>query len=268
MKALRQYGGKDMRLEDIPEPEPGVEEVKIRVKWCGICGTDVHEYEGVTKLLPVKKPHPGTGKKAPITAGHEFSGEVVKIGKEINDIKVGDRVTVRPTLPCYKCHYCKQGNHIQCVILGTIGGAADGALAEFVVVPRHTVYQLPDEVTYEMGAFTEPLASCVHGVKRSHMEPGATIAVIGAGPIGLMTMQVARACGASKIIVFEMIPGRIKLARELGVTAVINPKEVDPGKAIAELTEGRRAEIVFECAGPSEAMLLAETVCGRGGTIV
>jgi (R,R)-butanediol dehydrogenase/meso-butanediol dehydrogenase/diacetyl reductase len=193
---------------------------------------------------------------------------VVQIDRSVTDIKVGDRVTVRPTLPCYKCYYCKQGKHIQCVKLGTIGGAADGAFAEFAVVPRDNVYQLPDEVTYEMGAFTEPLACCVRAVKRSHMEPGATIAIIGAGPIGLLTMQVAKACGAVKIIVFEVVPKRIQLAKEVGATVVINPKEVDPGKAIAELTQGRRADIAFECAGPSEAILLAETVCGRGGTIV
>jgi (R,R)-butanediol dehydrogenase/meso-butanediol dehydrogenase/diacetyl reductase len=268
MKALRQYGGRDMRLEDVSEPEPGPEEVKIKVKWCGICGSDVNEYEGGIGLLPVKKSHPGTGKMAPITGGHEFSGEVIKIGSSVTNIYVGDRVTVRPTIPCYKCYYCKRGKHIQCVILGTIGTASDGAFAEFIVVPSDNVYKLPDEVTYETGTFTEPLAAALHAVKQSHMEPGATIAFIGAGPIGLLTMQAAMACGAGKIVVFEMIPKRGRLAKELGATEVINPSKVDPGKAIAELTEGRRADIVFECAGPCEAMLLAEAVCGRGGTIV
>lgn len=268
MKALRMYGGKDMRLEDILEPEPGPEEVKIKVKWCGICGSDVHEYQGGAGLLPVKKPHPGTGKIAPITGGHEFSGQVVKIGNRVTNTNAGDRVTVRPTIPCYKCHYCKQGKHIQCAVLGSIGAAADGAFAEFIVVPSDNVCKLPPEMTYEMGAITEPLACAVRAVRRSHMEPGATVAVVGAGPIGLLTMQVANACGAGKMIVFEMLPKRSQLAKELGATEVINPSKVDPGKAIAELTEGRRADIVFECAGPSDAMLLAETVSGRGGTIV
>jgi (R,R)-butanediol dehydrogenase / meso-butanediol dehydrogenase / diacetyl reductase len=268
MKALRQYGGKDMRLEDIPEPEPGPEEVKIKVKWCGICGSDVHEYQGLPGLLPVKKPHPGTGKMVPITGGHEFSGQVVKIGKSVTHINIGDRVTVRATLPCYKCRYCKKGKHTQCVIIGAIGSAADGAFAEYVVVPGDTVYPLPNEVTYEMGAFTEPLACAVHAVKRSHMEPGATVCIIGAGPIGLFTMQVAMACGAGKVIVFEMLPKRSQLAKELGATEVIHPNEVNPGKAIAALTEGWKADIVFECAGPSEAMLMAERVCGRDGAIV
>lgn len=268
MKALRFYGGKDVRLDDIPEPDPGPEEVKIKVKWCGICGSELHEYELGPLLIPVKRPHPRTGKIAPITGGHEFSGQVVKVGSGVTNINVGDRVTVRPTMPCYNCYYCKQGKHIQCVILGSIGGAADGAFAEYVVAPTDNVYKLPDEVTYEAGAFVEPLASGVHAVSRSHMNLGDTVAIIGAGPIGLLTMQSAMAAGAGKVIVFEMLPRRIELAKSLGATAVINPKEVDPGKAIAELTGGLRADVAFECAGPCEAMLLAETVTGRGGTIV
>jgi len=268
MKALRCYGGKDMRLEDVLEPEAGPGEVKIKVKWCGICGSEIHEYEFGPLLVPVKRPHPGTGKIAPITLGHEFSGQVVKVGSGVANINVGDRVTVRPTIPCYKCYYCKQGKHIQCVVLGSIGGAADGAFAEYVVVPVDNVYKLPDEVTYEAGAFVEPLACGVHAVNRSRMNLGDTVAIIGAGPIGLLTMQAAIAAGAGKVIVFEMLSRRIKSAKELGATAVVNPKEVDPGKAIAELTEGRRADAAFECAGPSEALLLAEAMVGRGGTIV
>lgn len=268
MKALRYYGREDMRLEDIPEPETGSDEVKIKVKWCGVCGSDVHEYRSGPILLPVKKPHPLTGRQAPITGGHEFSGDVVEIGSSVTNFEVGDRVTVRPTIPCYKCYYCKQGRHIQCSTLGTIGLAADGAFAEFVVVPSDNVYKLPVGATYEMGAFAEILACGVHAVKRSRMEPGATVAVIGAGPIGLLTMQSAIARGAGQVIVFETLQRRSQLAKDLGATEVINPSEVNPGKAIAALTDRRRADIVFECAGPSEAMLLAANVCGRGGTVV
>jgi (R,R)-butanediol dehydrogenase / meso-butanediol dehydrogenase / diacetyl reductase len=268
VKALRFYGGKDMRLEDVPEPAPGPGEVKIRVKWCGICGSDVHEYLAGPLLLPVKAPHPLTRKKAPLIGGHEFAGEVVQVDVSVKNTQVGDRVTVRPTIPCYQCFYCKQGRHIQCVMLGTIGGARDGAYAEFVVVPEDNVYKMPPPMTYETGTFTEPLACGVHAVKRSRMEPGCTVAVIGAGPIGLLTMQAALACGAAKAIVFETLPHRSRLAKDLGAAEVIDPTKTNPGKAIAELTEGRRAEIVFECAGPPAAMLLADTISGRGATIV
>ena len=268
MKALRYYGKEDMRLEEIPEPEPSSDEVKIKVKWCGICDSDVHEYQSGPILLPTKKPHPLTGKKAPITGGHEFSGDVVEIGGSVSDFVVGDRVTVRPTMPCYKCYYCKQGKHIQCSTLGTIGLAADGGFAEFAVVPSDNVYKLPLGATYEMGAFAEPLACGVHAVKRSRMEPGATVAVIGAGPIGLLTMQAAIARGAGKVIGFETLPRRSQLAKELGATEVINPIEVNAGKAIAEMTDGRRADIVFECVESCEALLLACNISGRGGSVV
>ena len=268
MKALRFYGGKEMRLEQVQEPMPGPGEVKIKVEWCGICGSDVHEYLHGPILLPVKAPHPLTGKKAPLTGGHEFSGEVVAVDPGVKNIRAGDRVTVRPTIPCYRCYYCKQGRYIQCVMLGTIGGARDGAFAEFVVVPADNVYPIPPQMTYEMGAFTEPLACGIHAVKRSRMEAGATVAVIGAGPIGLLTMQAALACGAGKAIVFETLPHRSRLAKELGAAEVIDPTKTDPGKAISDLTGGRRAEIVFECAGPPQAMLLADAISGRGAVIV
>jgi (R,R)-butanediol dehydrogenase/meso-butanediol dehydrogenase/diacetyl reductase len=268
MKALRFYGRGDVRLEDTPEPEPGPKEVKIKIEWCGICGSDIHEYEIGPILVPTKRPHPLTGKVAPITLGHEFSGRVVKIGNSAKNINVGDRVTVRPTIPCYQCYYCKRGKHIQCTTLGSIGGAADGAFAEYVVVPVDNVYKLPSAVTDEAATFVEPLACAVHAVNRSSMRLGDTVAIIGAGPIGLLTMQTALAAGAGKAIVFEMLPQRSKLAKQLGAELVLNPNECDPGKAIAELTDGRRADIAFECAGPSDAMLLADTVVGRGGTIV
>lgn len=268
MKALRYYSGKDFRLEDIPEPAAGSGDVKIKVKWCGICGSDVHEYEAGPQMIPFDRPHPQTGRIAPITGGHEFSGEVVAVGKNVTRVVAGDRVTVRPTLPCYQCHYCKRGRHIQCVILGTIGASTDGAFAEYVVVPEDTVFSLPAGLSYEMAAYAEPLACALHAVKRSGMEQGAIAAVIGAGPIGLLTLQAALACGAEKVIVFETIAGRREMAAKLGAFATIDPRDGDPGKAIARLTEGLRADPVFECAGPPAAMLLADQVSGRGAVIV
>jgi (R,R)-butanediol dehydrogenase/meso-butanediol dehydrogenase/diacetyl reductase len=268
MKALRYYASKDVRLENVPEPEPGADEVKIKIKWCGICGSDIHEYEQGPISIPTKKPHPGTGKMAPLIIGHEFSGDIVKTGSNVKSFKPGDRVAVRPTLPCYRCYYCKQGKHIQCVVLGLLGGSADGGFAEYVAVPADNVYKLPAQVSYEAAAYAEPIAVGVHAVKRSQMIIGDTVAIIGAGPIGLLTMQAARAGGAGKAIVFEILPQRAKLARELGATAVINPKEKDPGKAIAELTDGKRADIAFECVGSGEALVLADTVSGRGSKII
>lgn len=268
MKALRVYGKRDFRLEDVPEPQPGPGEVKIRVKFCGICGSDVHDYVDGPLLLPVAKPHPQTGRLAPITGGHEFSAQVVDVGVGVTGFEAGDRVVVRPTMPCYRCRYCREGSQIQCSILAAVGGAADGAFAEYVVVREDCLFTLPDQVSWEAGAYAEPLACAVRAVRRSRLAPGGVVAVIGAGPIGLLTMQVAAACGAQAVHVFETVPLRRKLALRLGASSASDPQEKDPGKSIAALTNGRRADIAFECGGTSSAMLTADAVCGRGGTIV
>ncbi len=267
MKALRYYRQKDFRLEDIAEPVPGPGEAKVKVKWCGICGSDVQEYLSGPKMVPIR-PHPQTGLSAPMTGGHEFSGEITDIGANVTGFAAGDRVVVRPTLPCYHCHYCRQGRYIQCAVLATMGGSAHGAFAEYVTVRDDCLYRLPDNITFEQATYAEPLACAVRAVLRSGMKPGATVAVLGAGPIGLLTMQTALACGASRVFLFETVESRRTLAEELGATASFDPRDGDPGKIIASLTEGRRADIVFECAGTASALLLADSLSGRGSTIL
>ncbi|MFH1775179.1 MAG: 2,3-butanediol dehydrogenase [Chloroflexota bacterium] len=268
MRALRWHAPGDVRLDETPEPAPGKGEVKIRVKWCGICGSDVHEYESGPLLVPTLKPHPRTGKQAPVTLGHEFSGEVVEVGAGLNDIRVGERVAVRPTMPCYSCYWCQRGRHIQCTSLATIGYAWDGAFAPYAVVPGDTVYRLPDELDYAAAALCEPLAVALHGCKRGGLEPGDRVAVIGAGPIGLLTLQAAKAAGAGQVFVVEPLASRREIALGLGGTEVLDPGKVDVSKEISRLTDKLRVDIVFECAGPPVAMLTALRVCGRGGKIV
>ncbi len=267
MQALRYYQHNDFRLETIAEPEPGPNEAKIKVKWCGICGSDVQEYLSGPKMVPTK-PHPQTGLSAPVTGGHEFSGEIVETGQNLTGYSVGDRVVVRPTMPCYECHYCRQGRFIQCVVLATLGGAANGAFAEYVTVRGDCLHKLPDSTSFEEATYAEPLACAIRAVQRSGMEAGATVVVIGAGPIGLLTLQTALACGASRVFVFETVESRRLLAEELGATAAFDPREGNPGKIIASLTDNRRAEIVFECAGTASALLLADNLSGRGSTIL
>ncbi|MCF6221140.1 MAG: 2,3-butanediol dehydrogenase [Robiginitomaculum sp.] len=267
MKALRYYKQKDFRIETLAEPSPGPGEAKVKVKWCGICGSDIQEYRSGPQMVPTK-PHPQTGMSAPVTGGHEFSGEITEIGEDITGFAPGDRVVVRPTLPCYQCHYCRQGRFIQCVVLATLGASSNGAFAEYAVVRGDCLYKLPDHVSFEQATYAEPLACAVRGVERSGMVAGATVVVLGAGPIGLLTMQTALACGASRVFVFETVERRRKLAEELGATASFDPREGNPGKLIASLTEGRRADIVFECAGNASALLLADSLSGRGSTIL
>jgi (R,R)-butanediol dehydrogenase/meso-butanediol dehydrogenase/diacetyl reductase len=269
MKALRWHAQKDIRVEDIPEPSPAPGQVKVKVKWCGICGSDIHEYIGGPMLIKTTKPHPMPGSKmAPVVIGHEFSGQVVEVGEGVTNINVGDRVTVRPTIPCYKCHWCRRGEYVQCAILGSIGFVWDGGFAEYMVAPSDNIFKLPDSVTYEMGAFAEPFACTVHAVNRAHIPAGATVAIVGGGPIGLLAMQAAKAVGAGQVFIVETLAKRIELAKQLGATAVFNPDEVDAGKEIGKLTERRRADIVMECAGPCSAMLSTLTLGARGGTIL
>lgn len=268
MRALRVYGKDDFRIEDIPEPQPGPGEVKLEVRFCGICGSDVHDYVEGPRLLPVGRPHPQTGRIAPITYGHEFSASVVEVGSAIEGIRPGDRVVVRPTMPCYRCRYCREGRAIQCTQLAAIGGAADGAYARFAVARADCVLPLPASVSWETGAYAEPLACGVRAVRRSRLEPGAVAAVIGAGPIGLLTMQMALACGAREVYVFETAQVRRELALRLGATAVLDPREGDPGRVIGKLTGGQRVDVAFECAGTGPALQLADQVSGRGATIV
>ena len=268
MKALRWHGQKDVRVEEVPEPSPGKGEVKIKVKWCGICGTDLTEYKAGPLLIPAKKPHPATGKQAPLITGHEFSGEVTEVGSEVTGIAVGDRVTVWPLLPCYNCYWCSRGRYNECLRLSTMGIAADGAFAEYVVVPERNVCKLPDNVTYEMGSFVEPLAVAVRACLRGEITIGDRVAVIGAGTIGLLALQSAKAAGAQQLFVIETQPARRELALKLGATHVYNPLEVDAGREIAKLTDNLRANKVIECAGVPATINMTLSISGRAAKII
>lgn len=268
MKALRWHGQKDIRIEEVPDPSPGRGEVKIKVKWCGICGTDLTEYKSGPVLIPAKRPHPLTGKQAPLIIGHEFSGEVVELGSEVTKVGLGDRVTVWPLLPCYSCYWCYRGRYNECLRLATIGLGADGAFAEYILVPERNVCKLPEKVTYEMGAFCEPLAVAVRACKRGEITIGDRVAVIGAGAIGLLVLQVARAAGAREVFVIEPQPARRELALKLGATKVFNPLEVDAGREIAKLTDNLRANKVIECAGIPATINMTLTLSGRAAKIV
>lgn len=267
MKAALWYEKGDIRLEDIPAPSPGRGQVKVKIKTCGICGSDLHEYREGPFIIP-SRPHPLTNRQGgPVILGHEFSGEVEEVGKGVTRFSPGDRVVVNPLLYCGECHYCKRGQHIMCTRLGTVGFAADGAFAEYGVFQEYSLLRLPDSVTDEMGAFVEPLAVAVHAVKRSRMEIGASTAIIGAGPIGLLVMQACLAAGASRVFVVEPMKARREMALETGAASVIDPTETDPGKEIGRLTEGLRADLAFDCVGNQSSFDTAVKVSGRRAVI-
>lgn len=267
MKAAIWYDREDIRIEDVAEPTAGSGEVKVKIKACGICGSDLHEYRDGPFIIPAR-PHPLTGQaKGPVILGHEFAAEVVETGPGVGTFAVGDRVTMNALIVCGRCHYCRQGAFNMCVKLGSTGFAADGGFAEYAVVKDYSLFALPDSVSDDAGAFVEPLAVAVRAVKRSRLTIGDTVAVVGAGPIGLLVMQVCLAAGAAKVFVIEPMPARRDLAKELGAFEVFEPGQEDPGKAIAGYTDNLRVDVAFDCVGNQPSFDTAVKVTGRRGRI-
>ena len=267
MKAAVWYGRKDVRVMNVPEPpSPRKGRVKIKVHWCGICGSDLHEYLSGPIFIPVDAPHPLTGRKAPITMGHEFSGEIVKVGPEVTNVKVGDRVVADACQVCWECDRCKEGRYNLCSKLAFTGLMADGAFAEYVDVPAYTLYKIPDNMTYEAGALMEPLAVGVHAVRRS-MREGDVVVILGAGTIGLVTIMAARAAGARKVYALEIAKARKEFALKVGATEVLDPTKMDVVAKVRELTGGG-ADVVFECIGNEDTGPLAVELARSAGKVV
>jgi len=269
MKAAVWYARNDVRIEEVPEPSsPLTGEVKIKVQWCGICGSDLHEYLAGPIFIPVEEPHPLTGKKAPVIIGHEFSGDIIEIGENVTGLKVGDRVTASASRSCGKCFWCKRGETVICEVNAGTGLHADGAFAEYVNIPAYDVYKLPSELSYEEAALAEPLAVGVHAMRKGKIQPGDNVVIVGAGTIGLATLQAARASGAKKIIVVEVAKARKEYAKKFGATLVLDPTEVDVPAKVLEVTDGVGADLGFECVGKQETVLLVLDSVRRGGRMV
>jgi (R,R)-butanediol dehydrogenase/meso-butanediol dehydrogenase/diacetyl reductase len=267
MKAAVWHKKEDIRIENVPDPKTGPGQVKVTIKTCGICGSDLHEFKSGPFIIPAK-PHPLTGRSnGPVILGHEFSAEVIEVGEGVKSVKPGDRVTVNPLIYCGKCHYCRLGQFVMCTKLGTAGFAWDGAFAEMGVFPEYSILKLPDTVSDDAGAFVEPLAVAVHAVKRARLKIGASVAIIGAGPIGLLVMQACRAAGAGRVFVVEPLKGRRELAAKTGATAVFDPTQTDAGKAIGDLTDNLRADWAFDCVGNQASFDTAVKVTGRRAVI-
>ena len=234
MKAARWHNRKDVRVEELEIPQPKANQIKIEVKYCGICGSDLHEYLGGPIFIPVDKPHPYTGEKAPLVMGHEFSGEVVEVGPEITKFKVGDRVTVEPihAKDGLKGKYNLDPN---LNFIGLAGGG--GGFSEYVVVNEDQAHKLPDNVDFEQGALTEPAAVGLYAVRQSRIQAGDTAAVFGCGPIGLLVIDALRAAGASRIFAVELSPERQAKAKELGAI-VVDPSKEDAVESIRRQTNG------------------------------
>lgn len=249
MKAAKWYAKKDIRIEEVPEPPaPGPGEVKIKVAWCGICGSDLHEYLAGPIFIPTS-PHPLTGTQAPIILGHEFSGEVVAVGEGVSTVRVGDLVAPDACQHCGVCVTCREGRYNVCEKLAFTGLMADGAFAAYVNVPAELCYVLPPGFDLEAASLIEPLATGFKAVRLAGSLLGQTAAVFGAGTIGLGTIMCAKAAGASTVIAVELSAARKKLAKECGADIILDPKECDVIAEIKKLTKGSGADVCFECVG-------------------
>lgn len=237
MKAMVYYGTKNVLVEEIDEPKVQPGTVKVKVKYAGICGTDLHEYHAQRAVT-----------KTPMILGHEFTGQIVEIGTGVSTCKVGDRVVIEPIWGCNECISCREGSYNTCENLQSYGLLHPGGFAEYVVVKADNVFLLPDNLSYEVATLVEPTAVAMQAVKSSALRIGDKVAVFGAGPIGLLVTQCVKAAGASQIIVVEIEEKRQQLALEMGADYVINPTKEDVVTKIRELTiDG--VDIAFDVAG-------------------
>jgi (R,R)-butanediol dehydrogenase/meso-butanediol dehydrogenase/diacetyl reductase len=241
-----------LAVREVAEPTPGEHEVLIRVRYCGICGSDVHRYR----------------LGAALGIGHEFSGDIVEVGRNVTGLQVGDRVAVEPHHSCGECFWCRQGAEIGlCEEFYAGIERYEGAFRTYVKARDYQTHKLPDHLPYEHAALIEPTTIALHAVRLSGMKEGDVIAVLGLGPIGQLVARVARALGAGKVYATEASKSRIELAREVA-DEVVDVTAGNPVDRILELTHGRGADAVFECAGSVSAAQQSVAVARKGGTIV
>ncbi|API93680.1 MULTISPECIES: 2,3-butanediol dehydrogenase [unclassified Virgibacillus] len=268
MKAAVWYAKKDIRVENVDEPVVEAGEVKIKVEWAGICGSDLHEYVAGPITIPTEAPHPLTKGTAPVIMGHEFAGEVVEVGKNVTQVALGDRVTVEPMITCGKCKACRQGRYNLCEVIAAFGmSGVGGGFSEYTVVSEDMVHKIPEHMSYELAALVEPTAVAMHAVKLSNLKVGDTVAVFGAGPIGLLTVQASFLAGAKKVFAIELSEERRKVATKLGAVA-ISPAESDVAEEIMKQTAGDGADISFEATGVPVVLEQAVNSTKMGGEIV
>lgn len=266
MRAAVYHGRGDVRVEETDPRPVGPGDVEIAVAYCGLCGSDVHEYSAGPIAVPEDEPHPLTGEKLPLVMGHEFSGTVVETGDDVDRVGPGDRVTVNPAIWCGDCQYCQRGEYHLCVAGGSIGLSGwGGGLAERAVVPASQVVPVPDGVDLERAALAEPYAVALHALRGSSLRAGDDVAVFGAGPIGLAVAQVAGAAGARRTFVSEPRTGRRSVAEAFGARTV-DPGATNPVHEISASTGGGVA-VAYEAAGVESALNQAVRTASKGGEV-
>jgi L-iditol 2-dehydrogenase len=250
------YRNSDVRLQEMPKPEIGPSEILVKVVSSGICGSDVMEWYRI--------------KRAPLVLGHEIAGDIIEVGKNVKKYKVGQRVFVSHHVPCMNCRYCLAGHHSTCDSLRTTN-FYPGGFAEYIRVPKINVelgtYVLPKELTYDDGAFIEPLACVVRGFRLAGFKHGQTVLVLGSGIAGLLNIKLAKAMGAEKIIATDISNYRLDAAKRFGADVVIDASK-DVPKVVKEANGGRGADLVIVCVGAAQPIQQAFKTIDRGGTIL
>jgi len=261
MKALVLEQYKQFVYTEVPDPSIGEEDVLIRVKFCGICGSDIHGMDGSSgRRIP------------PLIMGHEASGVIEAVGASVSGWQIGDRVTFDSTVYCGKCWFCRRGEINLCENRQVVGVSCpdyrrNGAFADYVVVPGRILYRLPANLTFEQGAFVEPVSIAVHAVERTPMHIGDTAVVVGSGMIGLLVVQALRAVGYGQILAIDLDPARLDSAIQLGADWGLQSDKLNIGVEVRERTSGRGADAVFEVVGNPATFLLALSCVRTGGQV-
>ena len=261
MRAARLYGLRDIQIEELPSPQPAAGEVLLQVASVGVCGSDVHYYlHGRIGTQVVS---------APIIMGHESSARIAGLGAGVEGLAVGQLVAVEPGIPCGHCELCQQGHPNLCPHVRFCGTPPiDGVFAEYAVMPASNCFPLPAKMTAAEGALLEPLGIAIHAVDLSHLRPGQTVAILGAGPIGLLIAAVAKAAGASEVYMTEPLADRREFAVRYAATLALDPATTDVSAEIMRLTGGRGVDVAFEAAGAPKTPQQAAAVACIGGKLV
>lgn len=262
MKALLLTAPSKLELVDFPEPAPAADEVVVRIRACGICGSDIHGWDGSTGR-----------RRTPLIMGHEASGEIVATGPQVKSWRAGDRVTFDSTISCGTCRFCTSGQINLCENRRVVGVSPaeykqHGAFAERLALPDRILYRLPDNLPFEQAAMVEPVSIAVHAVQRTKIAPGSTAVVIGSGMIGLLVIQALRWAGAKNVVAVDLADNRLALARQLGATHTINSGRSDAAAEVLQITGGLGADTAFEVVGFTPTLNLALAVLKRGGACV
>ena len=257
MKAAVYHGVHDLRVEEVPVRELKDNEVKIQVKYCGVCGTDMHIFNGDGGSFEV---HP------PLIPGHEFSGVVTEVGAKVTSVKVGDRVSGDPNDMCGECYYCKNAMQQFCTNNVGVGTTVDGGFAEYVIMREKQVYKFSDHLSFKEAAMAEPISCCLHGIDLCHIKAGDTVLVIGGGPIGMIMLQLAKQAGASKVILSEPVEEKRAQALRLGATKTIDPIHEDVAAVLSDYCEN--VNVVIECVGNVHTQEDAVHFAGKCATVM